>query len=226
MSRVSLVAPRRSGSGGLKVEGLSFGYRGTEELLFDRLSWSFNPGSVTAVTGPSGRGKSTMLFILGLLLRPGAGTIIWQGRRVEQLSDVERSQFRAMTVGFVFQDAALDSTRSVRDNICEVALYLGVSRARAVDRAEELLTTFGVTLRSSHRPGEVSGGQAQRVALCRALFNEPPLVLADEPTGNLDSEAKDLVLTGLHRAAERGATVVVSTHDPVVLRRCDSQLVL
>ena len=211
---------------GLAVEELSFGYRGRTGLLFDGLSCSFSPGSLTAITGPSGRGKSTMLFILGLLLRPQSGTICWGGRRVDRLTDFERSRFRAMTVGFVFQDAALDPTRSVRDNVCEVALYLGVPRAVAVRRAEALLTGFGVGLRSGHRPGEISGGQAQRVALCRALFNRPPLVLADEPTGNLDSEATDLVLAGLRGAADEGATVVVSTHSPVVLERCDAHLVL
>ena len=216
----------RSETVGLRVEGLSFGYRATEEMLFEDLSWSFHSGSVTAVTGPSGRGKSTMLFILGLLLHPLAGTISWRGMRVDRFSDLERSRFRAMTVGFVFQDAALDSTRSVRDNVCEVALYLGIPRRRAIQRADDLLASFGVGLRSSHRPGEISGGQAQRVALCRALFNEPSLVLADEPTGNLDSEATDLVLAGLRGAAEGGATVVVSTHDSAVLRRCDAQLVL
>ncbi len=223
---MSLVANLTNARSGLEVEGLSFGYRGREEMLFDELSWSFDRGSVTAVTGPSGRGKSTMLFLLGLLLRPQAGTISWQGRQMETLTDLERSRFRAMTVGFVFQDASLDSTRSVRDNVCEVALYLGIPRSWALERAETLLTAFGVGLRSSHRPGEISGGQAQRVALCRALFNDPPLVLADEPTGNLDSDATDLVLAGLRGAADRGATVVVSTHDPVVLRRCDAQLVL
>ena len=222
---MSLASAPAGAPRGLDVEGLSFGYRKREPLL-DGLSWSFPRGSVTALTGPSGCGKSTLLFILGLLLRPQAGKISWDGGRLEHQSDFERSEFRATTVGFVFQDAALDATRSVRDNVCEVALYLGIPRRLAIHRAGALLAAFGVDLRSTHRPGEISGGQAQRVALCRALFNDPPLVLADEPTGNLDTAAADVVLTALRDAADRGATVVVSTHDPTVVRRCDDRLVL
>lgn len=208
----------------LEAVDIGFGY-GAEPLL---KQWSarFSPGEIVAITGPSGRGKSTILYLLGLMLRPQAGTIRFGGADVGDLSDRDRSMLRASTFGFVFQDAALDPTRTVLDNVVETALYRGEETRNVRERATELLDRFGVALRAHAKPGQVSGGQAQRIALCRALLGEPAVLLADEPTGNLDSESADLVIDTFHEEAQRGAMVVVVTHDPRVAVRCHRRIEL
>ena len=207
----------------ITVTGLRFGYRRSEPL-FEGLDLQLRAGAVTALTGPSGTGKSTLLYMLGLLLQPAAGEVVIDGVATSGLQDGQRSWLRAHRIGFVFQDAALDASRTVLDNVIETALYTGMTRRRAASRAGQLLQQFDVDLRADHRPGQVSGGQAQRVALCRALLHDPPIVLADEPTGNLDSAAADAVLRAFADVARTGTTVVVATHDPVVVERCDDHV--
>jgi len=205
------------------LESVSFGYI-SDETIIDDLSWEFAEGAVTGVTGPSGRGKSTLLYLIGLLVTPWWGVIRFDNVDAGGLSDGQRSGIRASRVGFVFQDAALDSTRTVLDNIVESALYTSLPRSEAIGRAEELMERFDVGLRSDHKPGEVSGGQAQRIALCRALVNQPEIVLADEPTGNLDSRTAEVVLTAFRELAESGKTVIVATHDEHIVTQCDEVL--
>ena len=205
----------------LGFHDLSFAYQRGGEDLFMGLSHTFVPGAITALTGESGRGKSTLLYLLGLMLVPTAGSVQMKGARVDNLPDVRRSSLRAEHIGFVFQDAALDPTRPVLDSVIEPALYGGASRRDVVEKAQVKLHDLGVNLRAHHRPGEISGGQAQRVAVVRALINEPSLVLADEPTGNLDARNADLVLDALNLAADEGRTVVIATHDLTVIERSD-----
>lgn len=210
----------------IEVSGLSFGYR-RDEVILDRIDWTFPPGVVTAVTGASGRGKSTLLYLIGLLLTPWAGTVLFEGQDLARRSDTARSAFRARHIGFVFQDAALDPTRAVIDNIIESALYGPMPRRAAVGRATELMDRFGVGLRADHKPGEVSGGQAQRIALCRALLASPAVILADEPTGNLDARSAQVVIdTLVELAHDENRTVVIATHDPTVMAACDARLEL
>lgn len=172
---------------------------------------------MTAVTGRSGRGKSTLLYLLGLMLTPTAGTVSIRGHAVSGLRDRARSQIRAQHIGFVFQDAALDPSRTLLDNVAEGALYAGIARDTARRQATVLLTDVGVAHRIDHRPGEISGGQAQRVALCRALIKNPDVLLADEPTGNLDPETASVIWSILRARADDGATVIIATHDPDAL---------
>ena len=209
------------------LEELSFGYR-PREPIFDGLDYGFAPRLVTGVTGASGRGKSTLLYLIGLLLAPWSGRIsLGDEGRASDLGDAARSRLRAHRIGFVFQDALLDPSRTVIDNVVEGALYAGLPRGQARVRAQELLDQFGVLVRADHRPGEVSGGQAQRVALCRALLNRPQLILADEPTGNLDPTSADVVIKALTAAAHgAGTTVIIASHDPRVIAACDSVLEL
>ena len=210
----------------IEIVDLSFGYRRAEPVI-EQLSWCFAPGSVSGVTGRSGSGKSTLLYLIGLLLSPWSGRIVLGDEDVSAASDSTRSQIRARRIGFVFQDAALDPTRAVVDNVAEGFLYSGMERRRAIRRAHELLQQFDVGLRAEHKPGEVSGGQAQRVALCRALLHNPRILLADEPTGNLDVDTAAVVLSALGSLArDQGVTVVVASHDPHVLAACDSVLAL
>lgn len=210
----------------LAVEGLSFAYRRGGEELFGGLTYRFAQGAVTGLTGPSGRGKSTLLYLLGLLLRPRTGRVMIDQTPVQDLGDVARSRIRATRIGFVFQDAVLDTSRPVLDAVIEPALYAGARRADAVPRARALLDQLGLAIRAEHRPGEISGGQAQRVALCRALVNDPRVILADEPTGNLDRDNARTVLAVLRTAARDGRTVIVATHDPFVLGHTDDVLAL
>jgi len=208
------------------LSNVSFGYRRGEPIV-DGLTHVFAPALLTAVTGPSGCGKSTLLYLIGLLLTPWRGQIaIGDVPDAGHLGDGERSLLRAERIGFVFQDALLDPSRSVMDNVMEGMLYAGVPRSGARERAQQLLERFQVSLRADHRPGEVSGGQAQRVALCRALIKRPAVILADEPTGNLDATSSELVIDGLRRAASGGATVVIASHDARVVAACDRVLAL
>lgn len=210
----------------LEVRAVTFAYRRGGEELFGGLSWSFAGGALTAVTGPSGRGKSTLLYLLGLMLRPTGGQVLLQGERVDALPDARRAAVRAHRVGFVFQDAALDPARRIVDSVVEPALYAGCRRGEVVGRARELLDQLGVGQRADHRPGEISGGQAQRVAMARALINTPVVILADEPTGNLDQGNAAVVLGALRDAARAGAAVIIATHDADVLGACDERVVL
>lgn len=194
--------------------------------LLEEWSAVFDAGEVVAVTGPSGRGKSTLLYLLGLMLRPHAGEILLDGEAFHAKSDRDRAAARAWTYGFVFQDAALDQSRTVLDNILETTLYRCDDRKAMVGRARELMERFGVALRQDAKPGQVSGGQAQRIALCRALLGDPKVLLADEPTGNLDPPSSDIVVQALHDQASRGAAVVVVTHDPALVARCDRRVEL
>lgn len=209
----------------LAAEDIVFGYARSTTVL-DGWSAHFDAGEVVALTGPSGRGKSTLLYLLGLMLAPRAGQVFVDGRECAALSDTARAGLRATTFGFVFQDAALDPTRTVIDNVVETALYRGQDRHEANRAARELMTRFGVDLRAEHRPGQISGGQAQRVALCRALLHAPRILLADEPTGNLDQTSADVVADALHQRATDGGTVIVASHDPRLIDRCTRQIVL
>lgn len=202
---------------------MTFGYVAGAPIL-DQWSASFPAGSMTALTGPSGRGKSTLLYLLGLMLRPRGGDILFDGHSTTSLSDARRAHLRAEQFGFVFQDAALDATRTVLDNVTETALYRSGRRRDSVSRALELLEQFGVDVPPKRRPGQVSGGQAQRIALCRALLNRPRVLLADEPTGNLDPVTTDLVVAALQEHAQSGAAVIVVTHTPHVAEACDREI--
>lgn len=211
----------------LSVQHLGFRYTRDGEELFGGLSHEFTPGKITALTGPSGRGKSTLLYVLGLMLTPSRGEVILHGKAQSSESDAARSRVRATELGFVFQDAALDPSRTILDSVIEPSLYAGINRREALKRATLLLDELGVGARIEHKPGQISGGQAQRVAVARALINNPAVVLADEPTGNLDPVNAAGVLDVLSSVAGTGKrTVVIATHDPYVIGRADEVLSL
>ena len=209
----------------IEARDITFGYD-TAAPILDGWSATFSAGEVVAVTGPSGRGKSTLLYLLGLMLRPTSGEVLIDGEDAAHLRDAKRAAMRASRFGFVFQDAALDATRTVLDNVLETALYRGDSRESAVPRAQALMAQFGVDLRANAKPGQVSGGQAQRIALCRALLGDPRILLADEPTGNLDPASSDVVVDAFKAQAHSGAAVIVVTHDPTLVARCDRTIEL
>lgn len=209
----------------LRADAVSFRYERSTPLL-EEWSAEFSAGEVVAVTAPSGSGKSTLLYLLGLMLKPTSGRVCFDGAAVHDWPDSRRAHLRAHDFGFVFQDAALDGSRTVLDNILETVLYRDGDRTVATLRARELMEQFGVGLRANAKPGQVSGGQAQRIALCRALLGDPLVLLADEPTGNLDPSSSDVVVDALHAQAARGAAVIVVTHDPALVERCDRRIEL
>ncbi len=177
-------------------------------------------GEWLAIQGPTGHGKSTLLQLLGGLDRPTSGAIDFEGRDLAKLRETEMTKFRATSVGFIFQTFNLIPTLSAQENVETALVPLGVSNASRRARAAEALNSLGLGDRLRHLPGELSGGQQQRVAIARALVKEPKVLLADEPTGNLDEDTRDEIIGLLEKLwRDNGLTMVIVTHDSTVARR-------
>jgi putative ABC transport system ATP-binding protein len=181
-------------------------------------------GEFLAIIGPSGSGKTTLMNILGCLDRPSDGRYWFAGTEVVDLDDDELAELRSRRIGFVFQSYNLLPRTTALENVATPLLYQGVSRADRVRRATEALQRLGLGDRLDHEPSQLSGGQQQRVAIARALVTDPALILADEPTGNLDSHSGEEVLTLLQQLHAAGRTIVLITHDPDVAAAADRQI--
>jgi len=207
----------------VRCRGLVKSYRDGERVVevLRGVDLDVVPGELLAVVGPSGSGKSTLLHLLGGLDRADAGTLEVGGARLDRLSPREMARYRNRTVGFVFQFSQLLSDFTALENVALPGRIAGRAPAEVGRRALALLEEVGLADRRDHFPGQLSGGEQQRVALCRALLQEPELVLADEPTGNLDPVAGEAVFRLLVDLQQRhGTTAVVVTHNPDLARRC------
>ena len=192
----------------------SFGSGASRVDVLKGINLAVEPGETIALVGASGAGKSTLLHIMGALDRPTTGEILFKGKDIFQLSDASLASFRNHSVGFVFQFHHLLPEFSALENAMMPAIISGMNRGEAEALAVELLTDVGLGHRLSHKPGELSGGEQQRVAIARALIQSPPLLLADEPTGNLDtrtSEEVHALLSEIHE--KKGITLVIVTHN-------------
>ncbi|NKY84685.1 ABC transporter ATP-binding protein [Nocardia veterana] len=203
-------------------------YRVGEQRVraLDHICLRVETGEFTAVIGPSGSGKSTLLHLLGALDSPDSGSITFRGAEIGSLDDTRQSEFRRHRVGFVFQFFNLLPTLSAWENVAVPKLLDGTGLRKAKPRALELLARVGLADRAEHRPAELSGGQMQRVAVARALIMDPPLILADEPTGNLDSRTGAAILELLGEISATGTSVVMVTHDQGAVDYCDRVITL
>jgi putative ABC transport system ATP-binding protein len=188
------------------------------------VSLDVHEGEFVAIVGPSGSGKSTMMNILGCLDRPTGGTYRLAGTPVETLDDNGLAKLRSRTIGFVFQSYNLLPRTSALDNVATPLLYQGVKRADRIRRSQAALERLGLGDRIHHEPTELSGGQQQRVAVARAIVTEPAMILADEPTGNLDSRSGAEVMALFHELHDSGRTIVLITHDVDVAAAAGRQI--
>jgi lipoprotein-releasing system ATP-binding protein len=218
--------PNASGASVLRLEGLRKSYQiGTplQTEVLHGIGFTLARGEFSALVGPSGSGKTTLLNVIGLLDAPTEGELFLLGTPTRALEDAERTALRGRSIGFVFQFHHLIQAFPVLDNVLMPALVQGARRTRVLEeQGLALLDAVGLAAHAHKRPNELSGGQQQRVAIARALLTRPPLVLADEPTGNLDTHSADDVFALLRQFnREFGCAVLVVTHDPRLAQRCD-----
>lgn len=210
----------------IRIEGLNKSYQ-TSAGLFPALkevNLSITAAEFVAIMGPSGSGKSTFMNILGCLDAPTSGRYILDGRNVAELSKDELALLRNRTIGFVFQGFNLLPRMSLLDNVALPLIYCGMEHKERQQRAQELLAKVGLADKATSLPNQISGGQQQRVAIARALVNRPRLILADEPTGNLDSHTSEEIMTLFEELNSEGITIVLVTHEEGIARHAQRKV--
>ena len=201
----------------IKLENVVKSYRlgGNDISVLKNLNLEIYPGSFVSIMGPSGSGKSTLMYLLGLLDTPTSGKILLEGKDVSKLSEDELAKIRGKKIGFVFQQFNLMMTLSARENVMLPMVFQKVPEDQRKIKARELLISLNLGTRMDHRPNELSGGEQQRIAIARAFANNPEIIIADEPTGNLDSKTGKMImdiLVDFHK--KQNKTIIVVTHDP------------
>lgn len=207
----------------IKLDGISKIYRSAdlETIALNHINLHIKQGEFVAIMGPSGCGKSTLLNVIGMIDTPTEGSYLFDGQDISKRSEEQLVSLRRSSLGFIFQNFNLIDDLSVTENVELPLLYNGVSKAQRLRQAREALELVGLDHRAKHKPRQLSGGQQQRVAIARAVVGDPKLILADEPTGNLDSANGEEVMEMLRILQEQGATIVMVTHSPSDGARAD-----
>ncbi len=214
-----------SGASVLELDGVTKVYGEEPPVSALRgVSFSVRRGELVAIVGPSGSGKSTLLHLMGTLERPTSGRAFITGHDIARLTDGELAALRATQIGFVFQQFFLAEHSTLLENVADGLLYAGVSAGARRARAADALTAVGLGERLKARPTQLSGGERQRVAIARALIGAPAIVLADEPTGNLDSATGEQIMSLIEQLNDEGATIVVITHEQAIAERCPRRI--
>jgi putative ABC transport system ATP-binding protein len=214
-----------SGESVLELDGVTKVY-GEEPPVsaLREVSFSVRRGELVAIVGPSGSGKTTLLHLMGTLERPTSGRAFITGHDIARLTDGELAALRATQIGFVFQQFFLAEHSTLLENVADGLLYAGVPAGERRAQAADALTAVGLGERLKARPTQLSGGQRQRVAIARALIGAPAIVLADEPTGNLDSATGEQIMSLIEQLNDEGATIVVITHEQAIAERCPRRI--
>lgn len=210
----------------IKNVSKSFDMKGSSLLVIDNFNFSADKGDLIALTGPSGAGKSTLLHIIGGLDKPTKGSIIFNDIDIYSMKESELNVYRGKNMGFVFQFHYLLEDFTALENIMIPMLIHGAGKQEAEKRAEDLIKSVGLYERKNHYPSELSGGEQQRIAVARALSNKPEIILADEPTGNLDKANSLAVLEILKEQADNGVCVIIVTHDEYIASECRKHIVM
>lgn len=199
----------------IEVKNVSKVYKMGKERVtaLNNVSLKINDGEFVAIVGPSGSGKSTLMHLVGGLDTPTSGNIYIDNKDISKLKDKEMSKYRNQTIGFVFQSFNLENTQTALENVMMPLIFAGVSGKDRKEKAKKALEAVGLGDKIKHRPNEMSGGQRQRVSIARALVNQPQIIFADEPTGNLDSKNGELIMKLLNDLNSRGYTIIMVTHN-------------
>lgn len=207
----------------IDIKGLSrvYGFGEAATVALDKADLTVKKGEFIAIMGASGSGKSTLMNMIGLLDTPTSGTYKLSSKDVSHLNEREKARVRREKIGFIFQTFNLLPRMTAVENVALPLMYKGISHVKRLDRAAKLMENVGLGDRQYYMPNQLSGGQIQRVAIARALINKPTIVLADEPTGNLDSKSSDDVMALLKEIHDGGNTIIMVTHNPDITVHCD-----
>jgi len=199
----------------IEVKNVSKTYKMGKEVVtaLNNVTVKINDGEFVAIVGPSGSGKSTLMHLVGGLDTPTSGSVFVDGKDISKFKDKEMSKYRNQTIGFVFQAFNLENTQTALENVMMPLIFAGMSSKERKEKARKSLEIVGLADKIKHKPNEMSGGQRQRVSIARALVNEPQIIFADEPTGNLDSKNGELIMKLLNDLNKKGYTIIMVTHN-------------
>lgn len=200
----------------IEIKNVRKEYKMGKEIVvaLNGISLTINDGEFLAIVGPSGSGKSTLMHIVGGLDRPTEGEVLFDGKNISKYKDKEMSRFRNSSIGFVFQAFNLENTQTALENVMMPLIFSGMGKAERKKRAIEALEKVELAHLAKHKPNEMSGGQRQRVSIARAIVNDPKIIFADEPTGNLDSKTGKNIMDLFYSLNDKGYTIIMVTHNP------------